>query len=94
MCRAIDDGGVDHRALAGGAGFEDAREHPHHEIERPAADITDKRGRRHRRRAGFRGVMQRAGGGDIVEVMARRMGTRAVLSPAGHTAIDKGRVSA
>jgi len=61
-------------------------------VERAAAEIADQIERRHRPflRADRR---ERAGDGDIIDVMAGRLRQRAFLTPAGHAAIDEARVA-
>ena len=90
--RAVAHRGVDHLALAGFRRFQQRREHADHEIERAAAEIADEVERRHRLllRAD-RG--ERAGDGDVVDVVAGGVGERAFLAPAGHAAVDQLRVA-
>ena len=87
--RPVDDGRVDHRAAPGARGVQKPRQHPRHQIERAAPDIADQRGRRDGFLSRDRGIPERPGQRDVVEVVPSRMRARAALAPAGHAAIDQ-----
>ena len=91
--RAIDHRRVDDLAASRPAGLEHRRHHPEREIERAAAEIADQVKRRNRRAAGRADRVQRAAQRDVVGVVARGAGERAVLAPPGHAAIDQLRVA-
>ncbi|MNP30813.1 hypothetical protein D3C76_1239050 [compost metagenome] len=90
---AVDDRRVHHRALAAGARAEDAGEDAHRQVQRAAADVADQGDRRGRRLPRRAAVVQRAGQGDVVVVVAGGVGQRTVLAPAGHPAVDQLRVA-
>ncbi len=60
---------------------------------RAAAEVTHVVERRHRRLARTADGVQRAADRDVVDVVARCVGERAVLAPAGHAAVDQARVA-
>ncbi len=86
--RAVAHRGVDHLALAGFLRFQQCGEHADHEVEGAAAEIADQIERRHRPLL-WPDRRQRAGDGDVIDVMAGGQRQRAFLAPAGHAAIDQ-----
>ena len=88
----VDDRTVDHAALAAAPGGEHRAHDAEGEAERPAPVAEDRR-RRDRRLAPARGERQHAAQREIVEIVARGLGERAVLPPAGHAAIDEPRIA-
>ena len=91
--RAVHHRGVDHLALAGFLRLDDAREHAERQIERPAAEIADHAERDRRRLALAAHGVERAGQRDVVQVVARGIGERALLAPAGDAAVDEARIA-
>ncbi|MNN17703.1 hypothetical protein D3C81_1308970 [compost metagenome] len=84
--RAVDDGGVDHSALAGGASIEDTGENADRQIQGAATDVAQRADRRGRSLTGGAAVIHGAGQRDVVVVMTSSHGHRAALAPAGHAA--------
>ncbi len=89
---AVDDRGIDHLPLAAAFAFEQRRKDAHRAIHRSAAEIADEVLRRHGQFAALADRVERAGDGDVVEIVAGRLRQRAVLSPAGHSRIDQPRI--
>src|SRR3546814_828277 len=89
---AIDDGGIDHLALARSRGLKQAADQTESQIHRAAAKIADQVERWWWRAAFGADRIQRAGQRYIIEVVPRRGGQRTFLTPAGHAAIDQLRV--
>ena len=92
MRGAVDDRGVHDLSLSGHAGLEQCGQQADDQVRRPAAEVTDQVGRELRPVRGLAHPEQRAGDRDVVHVVAGRLGQRAVLSPAGHPAVDQPRV--
>ncbi|MCY1435205.1 hypothetical protein D9M71_512910 [compost metagenome] len=91
--RTIDDGGIDHRALAGLPSVENAGEQADGQVQRTTTDVADQGDGRRRCFASGTAVVQRTGQGDVIVVMAGRVGHRAMLPPAGHAPVDQARVT-
>ncbi len=72
--RAVDDGGVDDLAAAARAGLEQRGEHADDEVEGAAAEVADEVDRHLGRSAGAADGVQRAGDGDVADVVTRRPG--------------------
>src|SRR5581483_6931731 len=91
--RAVHHGGVDHLALAGPTRLEQGAQDPD-EAEHPAAPVVADQveGRGRRRAAPAEGV-EDAGHGDVVDVVARGGGIRAVLAPARGPGVDQAGVA-
>ncbi len=77
----------------GGPGHVQRRQAADDEVERAAAEVADEVERDLRRPAGAADRVQRAGDGDVVDVVAGGAGQRPVLSPAGHPSVDQARVA-
>ena len=92
--RPVDDCSIDHLPLARAFAFIERSKDPEGAIHRTAAEIADEILRRGRRLARLADGRQRAGDGDIIDVVPCSVGERAVLSPAGHACIDEARVEA
>ncbi len=90
--RAVGHGGIDHLAFAGGACFEGCGEDADHQQHGATATVGNQVERHHRLAAGLADGVQRAGQGQVVDVMPSRVGQRAGLAPAGHAAVDETRV--
>ncbi len=95
--RHQDRGAVDHRrvddlALARGAGLEDPAHDAEREEHAPATEVADHVDRRSGLVAGPSEVGQRAGEGDVVDVVSRGLRHRTVLTPAGHAPVHEPRV--
>src|SRR3546814_15018650 len=80
---AIDDGGIDHLALARSRGLKQAADQTESQIHRAAAKIADQVERWWWRAAFGADRIQRAGQRYIIEVVPRRGGQRTFLTPAG-----------
>ena len=67
---------------------------PEREEQSPAAEVGDQVQRRRRRTARpVRCAAERAGDGDVVDVVPGARRQRALLAPAGHPAVDERRVA-
>ena len=91
--RAVDHGRVDHLALTRTRRLQEGGHHPERQQHSATAEVTDQVEWRHRRGVGASEPPQRARDGDVVDVVARGVGHRAVLTPARHAAIDQGAVA-
>ena len=89
MGRAVDDGGVDDLPLTARARLEQRGEHADREVERAAAEVTDEVDRHLGRPARPPDRTERAGDGDVADVVPGGVGERTVLAPAGHPAVDE-----
>ncbi|MNS96808.1 hypothetical protein D3C72_1311230 [compost metagenome] len=87
--RAIDDGGIDHRADARAPRAQDAGQQAHGEVQGPAAHVPGHGESGRGRRVGRPVVIERAGQRGVVVVMAGHLRHRPGLAPAGHPAIDQ-----
>ncbi len=92
------EGAVDHRrvhdlALAGGLTLDEGGQDAEHEEHRTATEVADHVQRRHRALTLAADGVQDAGQRDVVDVVAGRVGERALLAPAGHAAVDDARVA-
>ncbi len=83
---------VDHLALARALRLVDRAHQAEREQHAAATEVADQV-QGHRRGLGRADRVQRTADRDVVEVMARGLGKRAVLAPAGHAAIDQLRVA-
>ena len=92
MGRTVDHRGVHHLTPAGRAASDECGEHPDHEVERPAREVTDHRHRSHRPLRWAERV-QRARDGRVRDVVPGPLRPRAGLSPAGHPGVHQPGVS-
>ena len=92
MRGAVHDRGVDDLSLAGHPGLEQRGQQPDDEVRRTAAEVADQVGRELRAVEGLAHPEEGAGHRDVVQVVARGLGQRPVLTPAGHPAVDQPRV--
>ena len=86
---AVDHGRVDDLALAGALGFEQGAHDAEGQEHAAAAEVADQVERRNGRLAATADGVERAGEGDVVDVVAGGLGVGAVLAPAGHAAVDE-----
>src|SRR5580658_3175605 len=92
MRRSVADGGVDDLSLPGLAGAENRRDDAESEID-GAGIIADEIERRARRRARAADRMKGAADGDVIEIVARRLGERPLLAPPGHAPVNEARIA-
>src|SRR5690606_11069567 len=86
---AIADRGVQHLALAALARLEHRADDAQRQHHAAAADIAQQMQGRGGRPVGMPHGAQRAGDGDVVQVMPRGLGQRTGLPPAGHAAVHQ-----
>ena len=92
--RAVDHRRVDHLSSSRRARFEDGADQAERQVQGAAAEIADQVERRNRRSILAADGMQRAGQGDVVDVVPGCGSERAVLAPTGHPAVDQLRIEA
>src|SRR5690606_34955616 len=90
---AVDDGGVDDLAGAGGPRVVQGGEDAEGQVEGAARVVAEQVGRGGRGAVGVADHAEGAGEGDVGDVVARAVGEGAVLAPAGHPAVDQARVA-
>ena len=90
---AFDHRGIDHLTLAGATGLEQTAHHPVRQEHAPTTEVADEVQRRNGCLAAATDRLERAGQRDVVDVVAGRVGVRAVLSPTGHPAVDELRIA-
>ena len=90
----VHDGRVHHLALPGGRPLDQGRADPVRHQHPAAAEVAEQVRRELRRAAGPAQGVQRAGAGDVADVVPDRRGQRAVLAPACHPGVDQPRVTA
>ena len=86
---AVDHRRVDDLALARALGGEHRRDHPEGEEQSAAAEVADQVERRERAVARPPERLERAGEGDVVDVVPGSRRHRACLAPTGHPAVDE-----
>ena len=86
--RAIGHGAINNLAFARALRFKQRGANAHGEVERPATEISHQIQRRHGCILAADGG-QRAGQGNVINVMAGSMGKRPGLSPACHAPINE-----
>ncbi|KAF5289622.1 hypothetical protein FQR65_LT20784 [Abscondita terminalis] len=91
--RAVGHGRVDDLAPAAAPGLVQRGQQAHGQQHAAAAEVAHVVQRRHGRLARAADGVQRAGEGDVVDVVPRRMRQRAMLAPARHAAVDQARVA-
>ena len=90
--RAVHDGRVDHLTAPGHPGLEQGGQHAGHQEHAAGREVAEQVDRHLRWPAGPADGVQRAGDGDVGDVVAGGVGERTVLAPAGHAAVDQPRV--
>jgi hypothetical protein len=91
--RTVDDGGVDDLTAPGALGLQECGEDAHDQVGGAAAEVADEVQRDLRRPARCADGAERAGDGDVADVVARRRRQRPGLAPAGHPAVHEPRVA-
>ena len=90
---AVHHGGIDHLSPAGAARLQDAGQQSEGQIHRAARVVAQDVERHGGRQSLAAHGIQRAGDGDVVQVVPGHLRQRALLPPAGHAAIDQPRVA-
>jgi hypothetical protein len=85
---AIGHGRIHYLTLARAFGLPQCGQHTHEQVQAAAAVVAHEVEWRHRRAVLRTDRIQRAADGDVVEVVARGLCERTLLSPAGHAAVD------
>ena len=89
----VHDRGVHHLALPGACPLDQRRADAERHQHPPAAEVPQQVGGELRRAARPAEGVQRAGPGDVADVVPHRLRQRAVLPPAGHPGVDQPRVA-
>ncbi len=89
----IDHRGIDDLPLTGGLPFHQRGQDAEHQEHRTAAEIADHVQRWHRALALAADGVQDPGEADVVDVVARAVGHRSELTPAGHPAVHQPRIA-
>jgi hypothetical protein len=87
--RAVHHGGVDHLAFAGSPGVDQRRRDAEGQQHSTATHVADQVQWGQRTFAGSPEVVEDTRDGDVVDVVARGLGKRSCLSPAGHACIHQ-----
>ena len=88
---AVHHGRIDRLAASGLARLHQRTQHAKEQKHCAPSHVTHHRGGNHRGLAHARRGVQHARQGDVIDVVASRLGQRPILAPAGHAAIDQAR---
>jgi hypothetical protein len=87
--RAVEHRGVHDLSLPRPFALQQSADHAERKQQPAAAEVADQVQRRHRLASLHADAVQRAGKGDVVQVVSRGARQRALLAPAGHAAVDQ-----